>query len=284
MTRTRVKGTAIKAASSPETEPDFYQMEYCPEPNGSISSGPSDSSFVITPAPRENSNSESSLGDDASVQNEGQCVVSLESPVATAKRSKRVPASQSNRRRSKRRIKGLEADHCVSWTVRSSVSPVFDIPAFVEVISNNSFKTDDSSIHSHCSSTLNWLDEYFSTTPPEQGGQSCSAGSTLNTEQDNVSVDPIASPMSEPEIMIDPLELATEPTPSLDEPCNGDLEFFEGHAFCYLEHIDSLDTSADNPLYAHGSLTMEECTPSPSTSVSETCYINESTPPLETPS
>jgi hypothetical protein len=278
MTRTRVKGTAVKAASSPETEPDFYQMEYCPDTNGNFSSGPSDSSFV-TPA---SSSGESSLGDDASVQNEGRCMVFLESPVATAKRSKRVPASQSNRRRSKRRIKELETDHCVSWTVRSSVSPVFDIPAFVEVISNNSFETDDSSIHSHCSSTLNWLDEYFSTTPPEQGGQTCSAGSTLNTEQDNVSVDPISSPMPEPEIMIDPLELATEPTPSLDEPCNGDLEFFEGHAFCYLEHIDSLDTYADNPLCAHGSLTMEECTPSPSTTVS--CYINECTPPLETPS
>lgn len=29
MVRTRVKGTGVKAAASPETEPDFYRMEYC---------------------------------------------------------------------------------------------------------------------------------------------------------------------------------------------------------------------------------------------------------------
>jgi hypothetical protein len=29
MTRTRVKGNGMKAASSPSTEPDFYSMEYC---------------------------------------------------------------------------------------------------------------------------------------------------------------------------------------------------------------------------------------------------------------
>jgi hypothetical protein len=29
--RTRVKGTGKKAASSPQTEPDFYRMRFCPE-------------------------------------------------------------------------------------------------------------------------------------------------------------------------------------------------------------------------------------------------------------
>jgi hypothetical protein len=59
MTRTKIKGTGSKAASSPETEPDFYRMSYVAPQDGGMKGGDDIPSPAPSPVPTISLNPES---------------------------------------------------------------------------------------------------------------------------------------------------------------------------------------------------------------------------------
>jgi hypothetical protein len=264
MIRTRIKGTGIKASSSPDTEPDFYQMEHCPAPSEKVFAA------LLSNAKAKRSRESSSQADGESVRRQdNSSTQSLEIPVLRCDGAERARMGISNCRRLKRRIsKEYPPENRKSSNGRRES---LDIPAFIEMngvpsidemIGIPSMGTEDSSIRSH-RSTLNWLDSYFSTETHDANSQSGSTVSTLSAEEDGPSVPPF-SPSPEPNININ-VDIESS-LPQLEEPGNGSVAFFEGKSFYYLQHIDidsldaALEGEAIRSLHPEGGLVIESHT------------------------
>jgi hypothetical protein len=262
MIRTRIKGTGIKASSSPDTEPDFYQMEHCPAPSEKVFAA------LLSNAKAKRSRERTSQADGESVRSQdNSSTQSLEIPVLRCDRTDKTRMGISNCRRLKRR----KSKEYLAENRKSSngCRGGHDIPAFIEMIGVPSIdemievpstETDDSSIRSH-RSTLKWLDSYFSTETHDANSQCGSTVSTLSAEEDDGSSAPPFSPTPEPDININ-VDIESS-LPQLEEPGNGSIAFFEGKSFYYLQHIDidSLDAAIEGetirPLRPEGGLVIE---------------------------
>jgi hypothetical protein len=244
MIRTRVKGTAVKAASSPDSEPDFYQMEYCGDPSDSFFDCHRDSS--LPPTANKPTGAESPPLDENGTKKH------LESRLITSRRDYFV--HQSDRHHSERLTSSKDSSTSMDMREATSTSPAeidrkpsieFIAPAFIEDIKLNCLAAEDSSDEGDCSSIANWIQSYFSS-----GGVNSTSESALNAEHDYVPSVPVASvSMDESDISRGKLDLAIScNAQTSDEPHTGDTWFFEGKPFCYMDHIqfDSLPALMSN--------------------------------------
>jgi hypothetical protein len=177
MIRTRIKGTGIKAASSPDTEPNFYQMEYCPTPSNSSCCYIS-VSLPSTPTKSENCETPSQGAADSVRSEDSLSVKSPETPMTSSDGHKKKSAATSNRSRVKTQLsKNAKFDNRKRWKAGGSN----DIPAFVELITTNFSVTENS--------------RYCGMTPKKNTGSK--AASSPHTE-------PILCPMEHPDNVFGP--------------------------------------------------------------------------------
>jgi hypothetical protein len=244
MIRTRVKGTAVKAASSPDSEPDFYQMEYCGDPSDSFFDCHCGSS--LPPTTNKPTSAESPTQDENGTKKH------LESRLVTSRRDHFV--HQPNRHHSGRLTSTKDSPTSIDTREAASTSPAeidrkssieFTAPAFIEDIKLNCFGAEDTSDKSDCSSIANWIQSCFSSEVVDSTSESA-----LNAEHDHVPSVPVASvSMDESDISLGKLDLATScNAQTSDEPHTGDTWFFEGKPFRYMDHIqfDSLPALMSN--------------------------------------
>jgi hypothetical protein len=205
MTRTRIKGCGMKAISSPDTEPNFYRMEYCPVASDSLFSAlldsPSPISNEIANRTQKNSTDlEESKDTKAGEMTHGSGTRSL-----SKRKSKRLCQFRRMHDLSKRTSKALACIPRNSSPPVPTLSPVCHrIPGSREPMNETSgVATKDSSVHVGSRDSLYWRGSY----PPLIADESTSHDATFD-----------ALP--------------------LDVPCSGDIVYFEGRQFCYLDHVD----------------------------------------------
>jgi hypothetical protein len=255
MIRTRVKGTAIKPSSSPDSEPNFYEMEYC--------GAPVDSFFDFSPSVNDKERDEESTRRDGTPSRKH-----VVTPFKACGRKKRVS------RRLPRRV-SIDLDNRNDWTANTTVSPGIEdtasheliAPSFIEMTKSIDLAMDDAIGESEEGSVMNWIQSHLSGEVLGSGAERVSF-----VEHDHVAGVPIASiSADDSDVPLDSLDLPTECTMlKSEEPRTGDVEFFEGQPFYYLQHIsfDSLhsimdDTEAFSPLQSiDDNFTIENLDPS----------------------
>jgi hypothetical protein len=137
MIRTRVKGTAIKPSSSPDSEPNFYDMEYC--------GAPDDSFFDFPPSGNDKEGEEESTQRDGTLSRKH-----LMTPFKACGRKKRVS------RRLPRRV-SIDVDNRNEWTVNTTVSPGIEDTASHELIAPSFIEMKTS-----IGSVMDWVQSHFS--------------------------------------------------------------------------------------------------------------------------
>jgi hypothetical protein len=234
MIRTRVKGTARKKASSPDSEPNFYQMEYCGAAIDSFFDRHLDSSSLSV-----------CDMDGGAVNRQKNGSRSRTQLTTSGRKKRRIPRMQ-------RRV-SIDSDNRNDWTASSTLSPGIGgvssnqliMPSFIEVNTSIDIPTEDSIFESDDGSVKNWIQSYFSGAVLDSSSVRAPCG-----EFDHVAGIPIASvTMDESGICLDSPDSASECSLlDSDDPCTGDVAFFERQPFCYLEHInfDSFPATADD--------------------------------------
>jgi hypothetical protein len=191
MHRTRVKGSGIKAASSPSTEPDFYQMIYSvPRYLSSISHG------AITD-PHEDDNEREILS--SNLPDAFSCFDDDDEEDEEQRQVFHFVASSYDQL----------SDHTLTNNISSSDHSDDKHNLSSTTDETDSGMTDDSA--TEYALRLDDNDQRGSSTPTNDHGTETFAVSTSSH------------------------------LPPIGEPYSGEICFFEGKPFCYLEHLDWLD-------------------------------------------
>jgi hypothetical protein len=187
MLRTRVKGTGVKAAPSPDTEPDFYDMDFSLDPSNTVLNILHDLSFQKSTREKNGAN-----------------VTQTEKLWHPQSRS--VTISSENIVTRKKLKRSVRLKHAVMPSLAVATAQE-TIPSFVEPIR---------SLFNHNSNPQNERVGW-----PDCDKEYAPAGPTaLISSDENVEPD-----------------TSCELIP-LDDLCDGDVAFFEGHPFFYLDHVD----------------------------------------------
>jgi hypothetical protein len=184
MLRTRVKGTGVKAAPSPDTEPDFYDMDFSLDPSNKVLNILHDLSF------------------QKSTRDTGANVTQTEKLWHSQSRSVTISAENLITRKKSKRSVRLELMPPLALATAQQA-----IPSFVEPIRP---------LFNHESNPQNERVGW-----PDCDKEYVPAGPTALISSDE-NVEP---------------ETSCELIP-LDDLCDGDVAFFEGHPFFYLDHVD----------------------------------------------
>jgi hypothetical protein len=236
MIRMRVKGTVVKPASSPDSEPDFYRMEYCSVPSDGFFDCYFDSTSLLASSKALGANS--AHGDDALSKKDSEI------QLVTSQRKKRVGL---RKRLSMENKFSSKADLTETSALTPGASDTSVATASFEATTSVDLGEEHPNDDNDCSSGMNLIRSHT----PYALVNSCSA-SASNTNHECVSDVPIASGSTDESVsIIGSLDIFPgHKTETSDEPHTGGIKFFEGKPFCFMDQInfDTLPAAMDREI------------------------------------
>jgi hypothetical protein len=195
----------MKAISSPDTEPNFYRMEHCPAASDSLFSALLDSPSPISNEIANRTQKNSADREESKDTKAGEMTHGLATRSPSKRKSKRLCQFRRMHDLSQRTSKALACIPRSSSPSGLPLSHVYHrIPGSLEPTNETSGGvTNDPSVRVGSGDSLYWRRSY----PP-----------LIAEESTSHSTDFDALP--------------------LDAPCSGDIVYFEGRQFCYLDHVD----------------------------------------------